>query len=132
MRLLRILPLILFPLIFDPAFGQDDFINDSIKHPPVQKKKDPFWDKDKVVFGGTLGILFGDPTYVDVSPTIGYKVFPRLIVGCGPLYNYFYSRRYDEEYNIYGGRVFLRPNITENIFLYGEYELLSVNYRYMG
>ena len=63
---------LLLILNLESAYAQDDFINDSIKHPKKQDKKNSFWTWDKVVLGGSLGAYIGDPTFVDLSPAIGY------------------------------------------------------------
>ncbi len=130
MRLLRILPFILFPLIFDPAFAQDDFINDSIKHPTKEKKKSNFWSWDKVDFGGSIGVLIGDPTFVDISPTMGYRLHKHLLIGAGPIYNYYRYKRYNFEMSLYGARTYIRPYIIDQVFLHGEYEWINGNLNY--
>lgn len=117
--------LALLPSCF--LLSQDDFINDTIRHPKKEEKKNSFWSWDKVSFGGSLGALFGDPTFIDLSPTMGYHLHKNLQVGVGPVYNYYKSRQWNREINIYGGRIFARPYLFQGAFLHAEYELLNGN-----
>ena len=93
-----------------------------------------FWDR--VSFGGNVGLQFGNPTNILLSPAVGYTpkanyLNNRLMMGLGITYMYSRVKYIGENYqsNIYGGRTFLRFLITENVFAYTEYELLnSPNY----
>ncbi|MCC7302414.1 MAG: hypothetical protein IT233_07225 [Bacteroidia bacterium] len=129
-HLLHPVRLLLLPyalLIAIPVFSQDDFMTDSVKHPPKQKKE-PFWSWDKVEFGGSLGASFGNVTFIDVSPTIGYRLVKNIVAGAGPLYNYFHDKRNNIEINIYGGRTYVRPYIYKGAFLHGELEWINGNF----
>ena len=96
------------------------------KHPPRDyESRNPF-DWKKVFFGGNIGLQFGNITIVDISPRIGYKFTERISSGIGGTYQYLNYPYYNFTTNIYGGRVFAQAKITELIFAYGEYELLSV------
>jgi hypothetical protein len=85
-----------------------------------------FWDR--VFFGGSLGLQFGDLTFVDVSPLVGYRVTDQLSAGVGATYIYYRYRDYYGEYktNIYGGRIFGKYYFVENLFGYTEYEILNL------
>ena len=75
--------------------------------------------------GGNVGLNFGTVTYVDLSPIIGYKVTEKFSVGTGATYIYYSDNRNNYSTNIYGGRLFSRYLITENIFAHAEYELIN-------
>ena len=49
---------------------------------PTNERKEPF--KDRLFFGGNLGLYFGSLTYVNISPTIGYRFSDRFGAGLGP------------------------------------------------
>jgi len=87
---------------------------------------------DRLQFGGNIGLQLGNPTTVLVSPSIGYVPSAewfddRLMYGLG--ITYIYSKAtysdYNYESNIFGGRVFSRVLVTENIFGYSELEFLN-------
>jgi hypothetical protein len=108
---------------------------DSVQKPAVQKD----FDKDdenpsfasRLRFGGNFSISFGNITLIDLSPAIGYAVSERFVPGVGLTYMYFrrrFNNNFDFETNIYGGRVFSQYLLTENFFLWGELESLSVSF----
>jgi len=89
-----------------------------------------FWDN--VRFGGNLGLQFGNPTYVLLSPSIAYIppaeiLDEKLMLGLGVTYIYSKVKYADVNYvsNIYGGRLFARYLVTDNLFAYTEYESLN-------
>jgi len=87
--------------------------------------------KDRVYFGGNLGLQFGTITNVEVSPLVGYRVTDKFSAGLGVTYIYYkieYSNGQEFETDIYGGRIFARRNLTEQIFLYGEFESLNLEF----
>jgi len=91
-----------------------------------QGEKAPF--KDRVYFGGNLGVAFGTITFVDVSPLAGVMLTNTLSGGLGGTFQYFNDTRFPEgENTIYGGRVFLRNNIFQSFFIHAEYESLNLD-----
>ena len=92
------------------------------KHPPKKKFR------DKIFFGGNVGLQFGSETFVDVSPLVGYKFTDKISAGIGATYQYYSykDRYYNFETNIYGGRVFGRYNFTDYLFGHLEYEYLNL------
>jgi hypothetical protein len=96
-----------------PAFAQDE-------------PKTPF--KDRIFFGGNLGLQFGNLTYIDVSPLVGYKITDKLHAGIGATYIYYKHKDAYLKYetSIYGGRVFGRYYIMDNLFAHSEYEMLNL------
>jgi outer membrane protein assembly factor BamA len=89
--------------------------------------------KDRVYFGGNLGLNFGDITVINVAPIMGYKLNKKLSVGLGAKYIYYRERYPDYNWNystsFYGGSVFSKFSLTENIYLHGEFEALNSEVR---
>lgn len=87
---------------------------------------------DKLVTGGNMGMQFGNQTMIDLSPMIGYKITDKFIAGVGITYRYYRSKIYNNVFKttIYGGSVFTRYYIIDNIFLHAEYEALSLETQY--
>lgn len=106
-----------FILINTEVFSQE--VNTMKKPAP---KKD-FWGK--VYFSGNFGLQFGNYTLIDLSPVIGYKVTDKFSLGTGPVYIYFKDKFYKYSTSIYGGKLFGRYLITENLFGHAEYEILN-------
>jgi len=117
MRLLRTALPFFLCLQLNQAAAQDTLRN---------RRETSFWEN--VFIGGSLGMQFGDLTFVDVSPLIGYHLTDQLAVGIGGTYIYYRYRDYYGEYktNIYGGRVFGRYYFIDELFGHAEYEILNL------
>jgi opacity protein-like surface antigen len=88
--------------------------------------------KDRVFYGGGLGLQFGNVTLVDISPLVGYKLTSRIGLGINLTYKYYSYRNYygsnaDLKSNIVGGGLFARVLIIEKLFAHAEYEYLLFN-----
>lgn len=87
-----------------------------------------FWDK--VYFGGNFGLQFGNQTLVDINPLVGYRLTEKLSVGFSATYIYYHitDSYYQLDYstNIYGGSIFTRYYLLENIFAHVEGEVLNL------
>lgn len=106
--------------------------NISAQNAPSEKKG---FSKDRIFTGGSFGLWFGNQTFIDISPLVGYKVTDQYVVGIGVTYIYYREKYYDilgDEHifstSHYGGRIFNRYYITEYLFAHGEYEALSIEY----
>jgi hypothetical protein len=105
-----------------------------------KSKEEPPPLRERLFFGGNLGLQFGTITDIQVSPVIGLWVLPRLAVAAGPDYRYF--KYHDIQTNIYGGKVYTQFVIVQDlnsfiplgvhtgIFLHLEDELLSLESSY--
>ena len=78
-----------------------------------QKKKERVIDR--MFFGGSFDLAFGDITLINLSPTVGYRITPRFSAGLGGVYIYQKYKRFDFEYSVYGGSVFVEYNIVQNL-----------------
>ena len=110
----------------------------SVTHPVagqnVRQEAPPF--RERLFFGGTLGLQFGTLTNIEVSPVVGFWLLPRLAVAGGPMFTYY--KYYDDETTMYGGKFYsqfvllqdlnnvLPVGIHTGIFLHLEDELLSL------
>jgi hypothetical protein len=98
--------------------------------------------KDRLFFGGNIGLQFGTYTNIDVSPIIGLWLLPRIAVAAGPDFRY-----YDDAYGnttIFGGKVYteiiflqdlnnlLPLGVHLGLFLHGEFEALSLESAYFN
>lgn len=86
---------------------------------------------DRVYFGGNFGAQFGTFTHIEASPIVGYMINPKLSAGVGVIYQYFRDKGSiqvgDYETNIYGGKLFSRYNLTNQLFAYTEYENINLD-----
>lgn len=85
---------------------------------------------DRLYFGGGMGLNAGtDPYsgkyfYIALFPIIGYMVNNQFSVGTGITYQYYSYSDIGQEIHQYGVSPFARYNFGQ-VFLYGEYSLLS-------
>ncbi len=129
---MRVLLVLLLILILPPAFSQED----SIRHPQKYKnKKESFWSWDKVVYGGDIGATFGEVTFVNISPMIGYRLTKRLVPGISPIYQYIRIRDQGITYletHVYGAAFSTRYYVLDYVFGHGEYQWLNGEYDYIS
>lgn len=92
-------------------------------------RKDPRPFKDRLYFGGGLGLSFGSVTSIQVEPLVGYKIDQKnkWSAGLGISYWYFKDNRVSLPYEttVYGYRVFNRYRFIENLYGHVEYQQLS-------
>lgn len=99
------------------------------------KKTDRF--SSRLFFGGGFGLQFGNLTLIEISPMVGYKVTPKLGFGISPTYKYYnftdsFNPANDFKTSVYGGSIFSRYLILENVFAHAEYETLYFNTKLAG
>lgn len=84
----------------------------------------------RVFFGGGVGVGFGDVTYINISPFVGYRVDERLAVGAGLIYRHTSDERFGRDLttNDYGANLFARYTVVGPFFVHGEVEQLSYEY----
>jgi len=94
-----------------------------------QPDKPSFWDR--TYFGGAFALQFGDQTIVQIAPIGAYKVTEKFHVGLGINYTYYHytDPYYNVDYttNIYGGSVFTKYFVFDEVYAYAEYGLLNMD-----
>jgi hypothetical protein len=88
------------------------------------------FDSDNLFFGGGIGLAFGDVTYIELAPLLGYRVAPQASVGASLIYRYRNDDRYRESFSTsdYGGSLFGRYHVYQPLFVHAEIEYLSYEY----
>lgn len=122
----KYLILLVLSLITSSAFSQDREQQPG-RQSPLVRDKPKF--KDRLFFGGNIGLSFGSLTYINVAPTIGYRITDKFGMGLGPTYSYYNDRRfvnYKYETHIYGGRTFAQYQALESVLLYSEFEMINI------
>jgi len=83
----------------------------------VQEEKDhPF--RQRLYFGGDIGLSFGSSTYINLAPVVGYRITNRLSAGLGPIYIFERYKYYDIQTSTYGGKVIASFAIIRNVYEY--------------
>ena len=81
----------------------------------------------RLFLGGNVGLQFGTVTLIDVSPSLGCWISSKIAVGLGINYQYYQDNRWSPSFStsIYGGNVFARYYLLDNLFAHIEYQLLN-------
>lgn len=92
--------------------------------------------RERMFFGGSLGLQIGTVTNIVISPVIGLWVLPRVAVAVGPEYMYYQDPYYST--SIWGGKAYSELVLVQDlnsvipvgvhmgIFLHAEVESLSL------
>ncbi|HSC53458.1 MAG TPA: hypothetical protein VLC98_07560 [Phnomibacter sp.] len=64
---------------------------------PVQEANEKKFDPSRLVFGGNIGATFGDYTFIQVSPQVGYAFNQYFTAGAG--INFVFSSEKYRDYN---------------------------------
>jgi hypothetical protein len=111
-----------------PAQTDDVYTGRDTTKAPKEKPrpKNDEWKK-KFNFGGNFQAWFGNPTFVFLSPTVGYMLTDNLNVGVGGIYNYTQVNlgTYGKfKQSIFGSHSYLRYIIAQNYFLQTQFDKL--------
>ncbi|MDI1353657.1 MAG: hypothetical protein PSX36_01975 [bacterium] len=110
--------------------GQVDsvFTGQSPSTKPVSHKppKSEEWKKS-LTWGGNFQAWLGNPTFVILSPTIGFMAYKNVNVGLGIIYNYTsYSTSYGSyAQSIFGAHSYVRYIIADSYFLQAQFDKLN-------
>jgi hypothetical protein len=100
--------------------------NSSQKRKTESKK--PYTEiKERLMYGGNFAVWFGTYTYLNLSPTVGYRINNKLHAGIGGIYNYSSVRYNKTNYtqSLYGTHVFARYLVNDFLFIQSQYDRLN-------
>lgn len=81
---------------------------------------------ERLVLGGTLQVD-KEPTSLDVSPLLGYKLNRKYTVGLGATYRAVLNfNEFNAEEQVYGFRAFFQREAVKGFFVHGEFERMNV------
>ena len=109
--------LLIFVFILSINFANAQYYDNTKKNAPI---------KDKIFFGGGIGLQFGTLTIIDLKPLIGYKVTPKFHVGIEFTYSYIQDNATQFSTDIYGGSIFAKYYIYEGLFAHAQAEALNM------
>lgn len=115
--------LILFFLLSASMAVHAQDTTDYVGKQEPKKEHIPF--KDRIWFGGGIGLNFGTVTAIQLDPLVGYYLDHdrKLSAGLGLSYWYYRDGRFVPaiEQNAYGYRVFTRYRVIEQAYLHAEF-----------
>ncbi|MCL2682326.1 MAG: hypothetical protein FWE63_02415 [Bacteroidales bacterium] len=119
------------------AQTQSGSVSDMLNHQMNQDYNAPGsgFQSGNLRFGGTFGLMFGDVTIIDISPTIGYQFTPMFQLGLGVVYNYYSERLLDGRnfsMSAIGGNSYVQFSPIKFFFLRAEYGILNQKVDFWG
>lgn len=111
--------------------AQSQYLPGEDEEEEMQEEEKKGFNPDDMYFGGGLGLQFGSVTFIDISPLAGYWFSDRFTAGIGGQYMHYSVRNMGFSTDIYGGRVFSRYIITDQIFAHAELETLNGQWDHM-
>ena len=96
--------------------------------PPPPPPQSPW--RDKLFFGGGVGLGFGDVDFISVEPMVGYRIDPKVSIGASFLYRFTSDSRYGDDISLndWGARAFVQYFPVPQFFGQVEYEYLDYEY----
>ena len=110
------------------AQTDDDYVpsDDSKPQEEEKEKEKPSPLIDRFYSGGSVDFqLSNNYLFFKLAPVLGYNLTKKFSVGTGLTYMYFKDYFYKESTSIYGGSIFSRYLIGDNLIAHAEYEMLS-------
>ena len=101
-------------------YGQD---TDTPSTPPQKERRDTRPLKERIWFGGGIGLSFGTATSIQLDPMVGYKVDlkGKFTTGVGISYWYSNYAGSPSPFTAYGYRPFVRYRIIPQLYTHGEF-----------
>ena len=84
----------------------------------------PAW-RERIYYGGTVTLSFGNATRIGVAPMLAYKLTPKLSAGVEVGYEYVNYDDFDQSSHNYGGSVFGRYRLIPQLYAHAEYQLVN-------
>lgn len=88
-------------------------------------KKNDAW-KERLIWGGNIQAWVGNPTFILLTPTIGFIPFENFNIGVGGVYNYVSYNTYYGKFSqsVFGAHSYARYIIGDSYFLQVQYDKL--------
>ncbi len=110
---------ILLLSVFSQVSAQRDTLrnNNPMKNKPL---------RERIYVGGDIGLNLGNSfAFFSASPLVGYRLTEKFSVGASIKYQWFRTD-FTPSNHIYGGSVFSRYELFDQLLLHAEYEILNV------
>lgn len=100
--------------------------------PATETEKKQSFDPNRLVFGGSFGLSFGDYTTVNISPQLGYAITDKFVAGGGVSYNYYRYSHHDLSLHYWGMNVYARYHPLRYISLQLQPEIYGISGKRRG
>ncbi|WP_224995859.1 hypothetical protein [Cesiribacter sp. SM1] len=104
---------------------------DSVAEQP-EPEEAPAW-REKVFFGAGGGLQFSSfATVIELMPSVGYRITPKVHAGVIGIYQYVRDRGYQLNIHNYGASLFARYFVVQQFYATAEYEQISYGFAVPG
>ncbi|WP_123848794.1 hypothetical protein [Chitinophaga lutea] len=125
----RIFSAVILLVLAQSAFAQE--MNEAQTYQEPEKGFNP----RNIIVGGALGVAFGDYTFVNISPMIGYRFSPKIAAGVninaqyssGKSYGYNNNVIARNNYTMFGGGLWGRFYPFEQFFIHAQPEYNAIS-----
>ena len=121
---MRLLLFLLICTLGLSSLAQDKEASNSLEGVPFSQR---------LYTGGDLGFSFGNITFVNINPIVGYRIDKKWSAGISAKYIYYRERfpEYNWEYSnsMYGGSIFTRYLIGNSFLAHAEFEAVNAEVR---
>jgi opacity protein-like surface antigen len=102
----------------------------------AEKDEKKGFSKDKIIYGGNLGLSFGTRTYIEVAPVLGYRFHPKISAGLSGNYSYQRESYIDQATRLnaftmlqnFGTGAWGRFIVYKDIFAVSEFQLNKIKF----
>ena len=123
------------------AGAQETYSSSGTRNKNWTKQEPKGFDPQRLIFGGGLGLSFGNVTSIGLAPIVGYRITDNFSAGIGLIYQYvqinddYYlqGNYYDYKASILAPSVWTRYIVFNNLFVQATYEhnfISFTDYRY--
>ena len=92
--------------------------------PTASATAKPAW-RERIYYGGTVTLSFGNAMRIGIAPMLAYKITPKLSAGVEVGYEYVNYDDFDQSSHNYGGSVFSRYRLIPQLYAHAEYQLVN-------
>jgi hypothetical protein len=110
------------PVIVAPAPRKTEEPEVKKKEKKVKVKEEP--DYRRLFINSNAELYFGNVTYLNLTPALGYRLTRNFAIGPGIKYEFI--SYYGRQYHNYGGKLFMQYLIRDFVFVHSELEVLNV------
>jgi hypothetical protein len=117
---------LLFLVLSLNGISQVDSVYTGLPEEPQKKQRNTDW-MQRLTWGGNFQAWLGNPTFIFLSPTVGYIPLKNLHVGVGFIYSYSSGNTGFGRYNgsAYGPHSYIRYVIADSYFIQTEFNRLN-------
>lgn len=93
------------------SIGQPQYATEQVQESAEEEQlpgQENSFDRNRIIVGGSFGLLLGSYTAINISPQVGYAFNGKFSAGGGPVYNYYRYAYSDLSFQYIGLNIYAR------------------------